>query len=97
MPALRMHSWGRCGDSKVDTRWDTGLAGPLAKALKSLTSPVNDASAVKLAQTIGDAGVATPWLSVALGAQRAKETSGTQLILNQQDGELVTMICRKKT
>jgi hypothetical protein len=89
--------WGRCSDRKVDTRWDTGLIESLAKAVKSLTSPVNDASVVNLAQTIGDVGVATPWLSLALAAQRAKETSDRQMILDQQDGELVAMICRKKT
>lgn len=88
--------WGRCDDGKIDRRWDTGLAEPLEQALKRLDNPVNDASAVNLPETVGNAGVATPWLALALAAARAKESAGAQFILDQHDGELVAMICRKK-
>jgi hypothetical protein len=89
--------WGHCDDSKIAMRWGTGLAEPLAKALKSLDSPVSDAPFINLARTIGDVGVATPWLSVALAAHQALGSSGPQMILDQHDGELVAVICRKKT
>lgn len=88
--------WGHCSDESVDAVWNTGLAEPLVKAFKSLGGAVNDAPAVELTQTIGNAGVATPWLALALAAANAKEGAGTQLILDQQEGDLVAMVCRRK-
>ncbi|TKC78926.1 hypothetical protein FAZ69_31295 [Trinickia terrae] len=88
--------WGHCSDGNIDTLWDTGLQEPLAQAFKNLESSVNDAPVVELARTIGDVGVAAPWLALALAAARAKENAGAQLILDQQDGDVVAMICRKK-
>jgi hypothetical protein len=54
--------WGHCAEGTIETRWNAGLAEPLATAFKSLEGPVNDAPAIELARTIGDVGVATPWL-----------------------------------
>lgn len=88
--------WGRCSDGSVDVVWNAGLAEPLLKAFKSLGGAVNDAPAVEVTQTIGNAGVATPWLALALAAANAKEGAGTHLILDQQEGDLVAMVCRRK-
>lgn len=89
--------WGGCSDSKLDTQWDAGLIEPLPKVLESVATRMNHARVVKLLETIGDAGVATPWLSLALAAQRASEVSGGQMVLDQQGNEFVATICRKKT
>ncbi|MGF6373313.1 hypothetical protein OKW40_006129 [Paraburkholderia sp. RAU6.4a] len=89
--------WGHCAEGGIDTVWNPGLVEPLAAALRSLDGSVNEAPAVELVRTIGDAGVATPWLALALAAANAQESVSPQLILDQQGGELVAMICRKKT
>ncbi len=88
--------WGHCSDGHIDATWNAGLAEPLVKAFKGLGGPVNDASTVELAQTVGNAGVAAPWLALALAAAKAKERAGAQLILDQQEGDLVAMVCRRK-
>jgi hypothetical protein len=87
--------WGHCAEGAIETLWNSGLAAPLAKAFKSLDGSLNDAPTIELPRTIGDAGVATPWLALALAAAMTKESAGAQLILDQQDGDLAAMICRK--
>lgn len=89
--------WGHSADGSIETTWNSGLDEPLAKAFRSLGTPVSGVPAIELAQTVGDAGVATPWLALALAAAKTRASGGAQLILNQQGGDLVAMICRKKT
>ena len=88
--------WGHCSDGHIDATWNAGLAEPLVNAFKGLGGPVNDAPTVELAQTVGNAGVAAPWLALALAAAKAKEGAGAQLILHQQESDLVAMVCRRK-
>lgn len=87
--------WGHCGEGTVETLWNCGLAEPLANAVRCPKWPMNEALAIDMGRTIGDTGVATPWLALALAAAKARESAGAQLILDQQDGDLVAMICRK--
>jgi hypothetical protein len=74
------------------------LTEPLANALKSLVGSANDVPAIELARTVGAAeGGYCPWLALALAAEKTKGSSGAQLILDQQDGNLVAMVCRANT
>ena len=88
--------WGHCSDGHIDAAWNAGLAEPLVEAFKRLGGAVNDAPSMALAQTIGNVGVAAPWLALSLAAAKAKEGAGAQLILDQQEGDLVAMVCRRK-
>jgi hypothetical protein len=88
--------WANCAAHAVETLWDAGLDEPLATAFRSLEGSVHNAPSIELARTIGDAGIAAPWLALAFSAARTQENAGAQLILDQDDGDLVAMICRKK-
>lgn len=88
---------GHRTDGNIESVWNAGLTEPLANALGSLDGPANDAPVIELARTIGAAGVAAPWLALALAAEKTKGSSGAQLILDQQDGNLVAMVCRANT
>ncbi|MDM8359319.1 hypothetical protein [Pandoraea communis] len=88
--------WGNCRDDKVETVWLGGLAKPLEEAFRGLENPAVPANEIALSNTIGDAGVAAPWLALALSCAAANESGKAQLILDERDGDLVALICRKQ-
>jgi hypothetical protein len=89
--------WGGCNAESVGAVWNRGLDAGLETAFKSVKLPANMAPIAELRETIGDSGVAMPWLTLALAAAKAAGSKDAQLIVDQQDGELVAMVCRKKT
>jgi hypothetical protein len=88
--------WGNGDSDPISAVWNAGLSEPLAKAFKSMKLPMNNAATVELTRTVGDAGIAASWLALALAAERAGAGAGAQLIMDQQDGDLVATVCRKK-
>lgn len=95
--AARALRWGSGGGKAITAVWNAGLGEPLATAFRSTKLLMGNASTVELSQTVGDAGIAAPWLALAFAAERARAGAGAQLIMDQQDGDLVAMVCRKKT
>jgi hypothetical protein len=88
--------WGGCSEKAIGTVWNTRLAEPISSTLTSLGRPLNEVTTIDLVRTVGDAGVASPWLALALASAKAKQGADAQLILDQLDGDFVAMICRKK-
>lgn len=73
------------------------MTEPLANALKSLVGSANDVPAIE-ARTVGEAeGGYCPWLALALAVEKAKGSSGTRLIPDQKDSDLVAMVFRANT
>ena len=88
--------WGGCSEKAIGTVWNTWSTEPISLTGISLDGPLGNLRIVDLVRTVGDAGVATPWLALALASANAKQGADAQLILDQLDGDFVAMICRKK-
>lgn len=86
--------WGKVQPNSIGTLWLTGIdeTSPAAmhRAL-SETGAMQDRSdappEIDIDRTVGHAGVAAPWLSVALAIEHTRKSKVPQLIVIQDDGQ----------
>jgi hypothetical protein len=89
--------WGQTTIERASTAWVHGASSEATSAIKKFASLSEQTTWMALESTVGDCSGAGAWLAVALAAANAESTGAPQLVLSQNDGELVALVCRKQT
>ncbi|MFC0577639.1 hypothetical protein [Paraburkholderia solisilvae] len=87
--------WAMSSIERVRTVWTHGLKGERMSTVRRATKAGDDTAWMALETSIGDCSKAGPWLALALAAENACITADPQLVLCEEDGNLVAVVCRK--
>ncbi|WP_227461265.1 hypothetical protein [Cupriavidus pauculus] len=86
--------WGQATAAQIRTIWNHCLSEDLARPVKSASHFNQQAQWIDVGTTVGDCGGVGAWLATALALEHAALTGQPQLILSEQDGDLVALVCK---
>ncbi len=94
--ALAMR-WGQTAASHIKTIWSHVLTEDLNHSVKYAPQLSQDTQWIDVGTSVGNCDGAGAWLAAALAMEHAKLTANPQLVLSEQDGDLVALVCTKPT
>jgi hypothetical protein len=86
--------WGKTTFSEVGAKWCTGLVKQTATAIRSSSRFGFQTRSVEVDETVGDAGVARAWLATTMAVANAVLTNEAQVVIAQESGNVVALVCR---
>lgn len=89
--------WGRSNGTEVGVVWTDALTNEAMTQLRSARVASDGATWIDLRRTIGDCGLAAPWLGVALAAEQAAQTGSPQLVIAQEGDQITALVCRRQS
>jgi len=88
--------WGASQASEIKAAWECAVTPPFRTAIQSSTRFDPQTLLISLDTSIGDCGIAGPWLALALAAQQAMNKAEPQLVLVQEGEELIALTVKSK-
>ncbi|CAG4895296.1 hypothetical protein [Paraburkholderia gardini] len=88
--------WGQADSTYIKTVWSHGLTEELVRSVKSSPQFREQTRWVDLGATVGTCEGAGAWLATALAAEHASLTDDPQLVLTQEGGDMIALVCRKQ-
>jgi hypothetical protein len=88
--------WGQADSIDIKTVWGHALAEELVRSVKSSPRFGEQTRWVDLDATVGTCDDAGGWLAIALAAEHASLTDDPQLVLTQEGGDMIALVCRKQ-
>jgi hypothetical protein len=89
--------WGLSLPSLTGGAWTSAISSEFEGVIRSLPAFDPTTRLIRLDATVGDCGVASGWLAVALAARQALNSGEPQQVIARENEELIALTCRTQT